>query len=235
MKKALICILCAAFFVCFFGCSDQKALELAADAKTYAMLEEVKDQTREENDHKITVYDIAGDAKSDFDAIKPEMSYKDVCTIIGKDGALISETSEKGKKDHQATYQWNIDGLDDTFIQCAFENDKMVTKTQQGLDDESISNAAFEAGKESVSTSTSQGDNYATIDIDEYNKITVGMTYDEACAIIGGEICVSYQYGDLETGSFGCMVDNDAKSGEGAATLFFEEGKLTEKSQYGLE
>ena len=73
------------------------------------------------------------------------------------------------------------------------------------------------------------------ITLDEYNRITIGMSYQEAVNIIGstGELASSIDIGDYE-------FKTDAYSWDGkeefsSAIFTFQGGKVSSKLQYGLE
>jgi hypothetical protein len=70
--------------------------------------------------------------KAKFDKIQNGMSYKDVKTIIGSDGDMMSETGTKGDQYYTVIYDWKAaDGIANATFE--FQGDKLQTKSQAGL------------------------------------------------------------------------------------------------------
>ena len=74
-------------------------------------------------------------------------------------------------------------------------------------------------------------DHYATLS--EYNQIQMGMSYETVCSIIGGYGTVTYesQAGDLSFRGLRWQGNGNPYS---YASIVFQNGKVSSKSQYGL-
>ena len=70
----------------------------------------------------------------------------------------------------------------------------------------------------------------------EFDKIQNGMSYEEVVAIIGGKGTVQSETGNKGEQFHTILYAFDGESGLGAnASLMFQEDKLENKSQFGLE
>lgn len=81
--------------------------------------------------------------------------------------------------------------------------------------------------KKKEEVKTTKDDNVSdnvTITLDEYNKLKVGMTYEEVTKIVGGNC------NKTEDNIYFCSGEYAGTS----ATLVFEKDKLKEKTQTGL-
>lgn len=142
-----------------------------------------------------------------FAAIEQGMSYEEVVDIIGSEGVEQS-TSTVG--DITTTiYDWDSDSWGNASV--TFQNDKVVNKTQIGV----------------------SGQSEAEITMDMYNQIETGMTYDEVVAIIGGE-------GELQSDTSVAGISSQLYSWPGSSlgsscSITFNDGKVSSKSQYGLD
>ena len=77
----------------------------------------------------------------------------------------------------------------------------------------------------------------ATISLEEFNKIETGMTYEEVCAIIGGEGTLSSSV-DMGIGAE-YKTEIYQWTGHGSlganANVTFQGGKVMSKAQFGLK
>ncbi len=103
-------------------------------------------------------------------------------------------------------------------INCLFSDNKLVAKSQFGLDDEEVNTS-----EEKVAT------------LDKYESLSEGMTYEEVVNIMGdrGSRVVS---GELEVGSNTVEQALYVWKGENfsSITVTFEDNRLTSKTQQGL-
>jgi hypothetical protein len=65
-----------------------------------------------------------------FNRLQSGMSYMEVIGVLGKEGNKVAE-SPKGK-DQSMSYRWEAGGL--ASVSATFQNDKLVSKKQYGLD-----------------------------------------------------------------------------------------------------
>ena len=72
------------------------------------------------------------------------------------------------------------------------------------------------------------------ITLNEYNQCTTGMTYQECVNIIGGEGEPMAETNILDINSTAYIWYGDDSSGANA-TMYFTNGKLTSKAQFGLK
>nr|WP_197714766.1 hypothetical protein [Maliibacterium massiliense] len=78
--------------------------------------------------------------------------------------------------------------------------------------------------------------NAATITLAEFNQLQNGMTYEQACAIIGGEGNLLAESGTPGTAAHTVMYTWSGEGGIGAnANAMFQGGKLMSKAQLGLK
>lgn len=68
-----------------------------------------------------------------YNQIEYGMSYQQVREIIGKDGVLTAELGEKDTESHTLTYTWQGNDEASSMAELTFINDKLVTRTQVGL------------------------------------------------------------------------------------------------------
>ena len=76
----------------------------------------------------------------------------------------------------------------------------------------------------------------ASISLDEFSQIDTGMTYDEVCAIVGGEGTLS---SSVDIGGSEYKTEIYQWTGDGSiganANVTFQGGKVISKAQIGLE
>lgn len=143
-----------------------------------------------------------------FSQIENGMTYKQVTKIIGGEGEKISEDNTGDTV--TAMYQWH--GSDDTGnALITFEDGKVVSKTQSGISDK----------------------NKKPITKEIYDKIDVGMSYNQVKRLIGcdGELATSSTVNDTSTEVY--IWYGDTKDANAAIT--FENDGVTGKTQIGLE
>lgn len=81
-------------------------------------------------------------------------------------------------------------------------------------------------------TKTGEQTDYKLITLSEFNKIETGMSYFEVIDIIGSEGTV---LSENEIGGFRTVMYQFKGSGVGNASVMIQNGKVTQKSQFGLE
>lgn len=69
---------------------------------------------------------------AEFNALRNGISYEKACEVIGSRGTLISEVSLGGV--NTKMYQWDGEGKTGANANATFQNDKMVSKAQYGLE-----------------------------------------------------------------------------------------------------
>lgn len=143
-----------------------------------------------------------------FNQITMGMSYDQVKEIIGEDGKNISEAESGGSV--ATMYQWDeADGLGNVLI--TIQDGAVISKTQTAI----LEN------------------NGVVIDLDKYNQINTGITYDEVKNIVGGDGLLS-----TETLLAGISSQIYIWYGEDEisnASVSFQDGTVSSKSQLGLE
>ncbi|QKY68731.1 DUF3862 domain-containing protein [Lentibacillus sp. CBA3610] len=152
----------------------------------------------------------------EFEQISNGMTYEEVVEIIGSEGTVQSETGEEDSEFHTIIYSW--DGADGwgSNAMLTFQDGQLQSKSQAGVGNESESDV--------------------TITIDEFNQLENGMTTDEVFEIIGGEGEITSQTGEEGSQYHTVTYTYYGESGMGAnATLMFQGGELSSKSQIGLE
>lgn len=82
-----------------------------------------------------------------------------------------------------------------------------------------------------ASQSTQQDKDSTKIDADKFAKIENGMTYDEVVSIIGSE---GSEQSTNEIGSVKTTMYEWESDGWGVATITFQNGKVTNKTQFGV-
>lgn len=141
-----------------------------------------------------------------FNRIRLGMSYDEVKEIIGSEGKQSSST--KGRNYETASYEWK--GEKFARITARFTNGSLTYKFQSGI------------------TGTSGN---ADIDQAKFNKIEVGMTYDEVKNIIGadGELTFESKAGNFTSSAY-------RWKGEKFSSIYatFRDGELQTKSQTNL-
>lgn len=156
---------------------------------------------------------VADDDQSDsngltiekFMQIKSNSSYKQAVEILGTEGEQMSSSGSGTYKTEM--YQWsNGNG---GFIFLMFINDKLTSKTQNGLN-------------ERITES---------LTLDKFNQLQDGMKYEEVSGIIGE--------GDLQSSMFilGSTFDTYQWKADNFSyvSISFQNGKLNSKSQFGLK
>lgn len=148
-----------------------------------------------------------------FNQIQNGMTYDEVKNIIGSEGTVMSESGEEGTQFHTAMYDWETDGLFSS-ANFTFQGGKLINKAQMGV------------------TETSD----VSINIDEFNQIKNGMTYDEVVNIIGGEGNMISETGENGSEFYTVMYEYKGEGDFGAnANFMFQGGKLQNKAQFGLK
>lgn len=71
-------------------------------------------------------------SKAEFEQIKTGMTYEEVVKIIGGEGNLLSET--KIGNIHSVMYEWDGEGMIGANANFIFQNGKLQTKSQFGLE-----------------------------------------------------------------------------------------------------
>jgi hypothetical protein len=149
-----------------------------------------------------------------FNQIKSGMTYEEVVAIIGDEGQVMSETGEKGTDFHTVMYEWEAEGSSGANANFMFQGGKLVNKAQMGVVESSD----------------------VTVTLDEFNKISNGMTYEEVVEIIGGEGDLLSESGDKGTELHTVMYMYTGEGDLGAnANFMFQNNKLENKSQIGLK
>lgn len=142
-----------------------------------------------------------------FAKIENGMSYDQVVSIIGSEGTEQS-TNEIGNV-KTTMYEWESDGWGVATI--TFQNGKVTNKSQIGVNDQSTAKATM----------------------DKYNQVETGMTYDEVVAIMGGD-------GELSSDTKIAGVSSklymwDGENIASNCSITFSDGKVSSKSQFGLD
>lgn len=152
----------------------------------------------------------------EFEKISNGMTYDEVVKIIGSEGTVQSETGEEGSQFHTIIYSW--DGADGwgANAMLTFQDGKLQSKAQAGVGNGSESDV--------------------TITMDEFNQLENGMTTDKVFEIIGGEGEITSQTGEEGSQYHTVTYTYYGESSMGAnATLMFQGGELSSKSQFGLD
>lgn len=210
MKKKLIITLIACSLA--FSMTACSAPDEASQTKAPSQsAESSSDESKEESQQDTTAPEsenASGINEEKFNQIKNGMTYDEVKEIIGVDGTNISESELGGIK--TVMYQWTVEnGIGNVTI--TFQDDKVINKTQIGV---------------------SEGSD-VTVTAEMYEKISTGMTYDEVKEIFGGDGAL---ISDSEiAGSSSQMYQWDGSSLGANCTISFSDGKVTAKSQIGLE
>lgn len=142
-----------------------------------------------------------------FAKIENGMTYDEVVSIIGSEGSEQSTNEIGGIK--TTMYEWESDGWGVATI--TFQNGKVTNKTQFGVNDQSAAKATM----------------------DKYNQVETGMTYDEVVAIMGGD-------GELSSDTEIAGVSSklymwDGENIASNCSITFSDGKVSSKSQFGLD
>ena len=142
-----------------------------------------------------------------FAKIENGMSYDQVVSIIGSEGTEQS-TNEIGNV-KTTMYEWESDGWGVATI--TFQNGKVTNKSQIGVNDQSTAKATM----------------------DKYNQVETGMTYDEVVAIMGGDGKLSSDTKIAGVSSKLYMWDGENIASN--CSITFSDGKVSSKSQFGLD
>lgn len=142
-----------------------------------------------------------------FAKIENGMTYDEVVSIIGSEGSEQS-TNEIGSV-KTTMYEWESDGWGVATI--TFQNGKVTNKTQFGVNDQSAAKATM----------------------DKYNQVETGMTYDEVVAIMGGDGELSSDTEIAGVSSKLYMWDGEDIASN--CSITFSDGKVSSKSQFGLD
>lgn len=145
--------------------------------------------------------------------IENGMTYDEVKGIIGSDGNVMSESGDKGTEFHTVIYEWETDGVFSN-ANFMFQGGKLTSKSQIGVSEASD----------------------VTVTKAEFDKVSNGMTYEEVTAIIDGEGNMLSETGEKGTQYYTVMYDYKGEGDLGAnANFMFQDGKLQNKSQFGLK
>lgn len=142
-----------------------------------------------------------------FAKIENGMTYDEVVSIIGSEGSEQSTNEIGGVK--TTMYEWESDGWGVATI--TFQNGKVTNKTQFGVNDQSAAKATM----------------------DKYNQVETGMTYDEVVAIMGGDGELSSDTKIAGVSSKLYMWDGEDIASN--CSITFSDGKVSSKSQFGLD
>lgn len=142
-----------------------------------------------------------------FAKIENGMTYDEVVSIIGSEGSEQSTNEIGGIK--TTMYEWESDGWGVATI--TFQNGKVTNKTQFGVNDQSAAKATM----------------------DKYNQVETGMTYDEVVAIMGGDGELSSDTEIAGVSSKLYMWDGEDIASN--CSITFSDGKVSSKSQFGLD
>ncbi|SIS99091.1 DUF3862 domain-containing protein [Salimicrobium salexigens] len=152
----------------------------------------------------------------EFEQISNGMSYEKIVEIIGSEGSLQSETGEKGSQFHTVIYSWDGESGFGSNALLTFQNGELQSKSQAGVGDGSSSDV--------------------TITSEEFNQIENGMSTEEVFEIVGGEGEVTSESGEPGSQFYTVSYTYSGETGLGSnAILMFQGGKLSSKSQFGLE
>lgn len=73
-------------------------------------------------------------SKAEFDQIKSGMSYEEVVEIVGSEGEVQSEVGAEGEQFHTIMYMWEGEGMIGANANVMFQEGKLETKAQFGLE-----------------------------------------------------------------------------------------------------
>ena len=142
-----------------------------------------------------------------FNAIKQGMSYEEVVGIIGSEGELNSSSSVAGIDTE--SYTWKSDGWGIATIM--FQDGVVVNKTQVGVG----------------------SDDGVKVNMDMFNQIENGMTYEQVVEILGGE---GQLLSETELAGITMAIYTwDGESLFSTCQVTFQNGAVSSKSQYGLK
>ncbi len=148
--------------------------------------------------------------KSKFDRLENDTSYDEAVKIIGSEGELTRET--KTKNYTISSYKWS--GKDNAAIYATFRDDKLTGKRQSRLGGELGKNGTADISKA------------------KFDKIKIGMSYDEVVEIIGSK---GTQKSSSTIGK--TQLEFYQWSGEDYSAIYgnFRNGELSSKRQYKLK
>ncbi|SFP09349.1 DUF3862 domain-containing protein [Salibacterium halotolerans] len=150
-----------------------------------------------------------------FDSIESGMTYEEVVEIIGSEGEVMSESGEEGSEFHTIMYSWETSDAFGGNANFTFQNGELTNKAQAGL---------------------SGGESDVTITMEQFDQLENGMTTQEVFDIVGGEGEVTSESGEEGSQYYTVTYTYYGESGMGAnATLMFQGGELSSKSQIGLQ
>nr|WP_304654723.1 DUF3862 domain-containing protein [Sporolactobacillus sp. STSJ-5] len=151
--------------------------------------------------------------KTEFNKIKDGMTYKEVATIVGSNGEVMSEAGEKGDPAHTVIYSWNGDKGWGANANVTFQNNKVINKAQFGVDSGSS----------------------AKITMKKFDQVKNGMTYDQIKSIIGGDGAKDSESGTEGSADYTVIYSFQGSNLGSNATFMFQGGKLINKAQAGLK
>lgn len=150
--------------------------------------------------------------KEQFEQLHNGMTLEEVLNIIGSEGEVISESGTKGERGHYITYEYS--GDDYASVTLMFEDNVLISRSQFGL--------GFDSDIE--------------VTVDQFNELQTGMTYEEVTKLLGGEGELVSEFGLEDDRYYSAMYAYPGKGDKYAeVTLTFENGRLENKSQYGLK
>jgi len=141
------------------------------------------------------------------------MTYKEVATIVGSIGEVMSEAGEKGDPAHTVIYSWNGDKGWGANANVTFQNNKVINKAQFGVDSGSS----------------------AKITMKKFDQVKNGMTYDQVKSIIGGDGAKDSESGTEGSADYTVIYSFQGSNLGSNATFMFQGGKLINKAQAGLK
>lgn len=166
------------------------------------------DSKTDSDDSKNSSSSVANLTLDKFNRLEIGMDYDEVVKILGSEGEQSSET--KTSRYTITSYKWA--GEDYAAIYATFRDGKMTSKRQLRLSGET--------------------EMAADISKDKFDKVKIGMSYDEVVKIIGseGNETSSTRIGKTELKSY-------KWSGEGNSAIYgtFRNGELSSKRQFGLK
>lgn len=130
-------------------------------------------------------------------------SYEETCSILGE-GTEVS-SSQVGDISTKM-YEWKGNGISN--MNVTIQNNIVTSKAQIGLEK-----------------------NFSDINLEKYNKVTEGMTLDEATSILGeGQILSQSNLMDIETTMY-TWINKDGSN----CNLTIQGGNVTMKAQFNLK
>ena len=204
MKKTLALVL-AVMLLVVLGCSLGGGAKKDDAVPTPAADKPITTTSEAPTDSPPASSSAANLTIESFNKIKFDMSYDEVKNIMGSDG---DETSSSKSGNYESkTYQWKDEGKR---VITRFRNGKLASRNQFGL---------------------TGNDGTADIDMAKFNKLNLGMSYDDVKGVIGdGELSSESKIGKIVLASY---VWKGAKFAR--IRLSFKDAKLSNKNQSRLK